>query len=109
VQQRLRADGRPLGAPEIIDLEVLQVLRREVLRGGIDADQAAEALEIFDALPLERFSHQIVSRRIWSLRDNLTAYDGAYIALAELLDAPLWTRDSKLRGVPGALAQVEIV
>lgn len=109
LQQRLRADGRPLGAPELIDLEILQVMRRSVRRGEVDAEQAAEALGIFEALPLERFPHRIVSRRIWSLRDNLTTYDAAYIALAELLDAPLWTRDSKMQGVPGARAQVEIV
>jgi len=109
LQKRVRADGRPLGAPELIDLEVLQALRRQVRRGEIETAQAEDALEILDALPVERFGHQIVSRRVWALRDNLTAYDAVYFALAELLDASLWTRDRKFRNAPGHQARVTIL
>ena len=108
LQKRVRAEERPLGAPELIDLEVLQVFRRQVRRGEMKTAQAEAALGIFNALPVERFGHRILSDRIWALRDNLTAYDAAYFALAELLDAQLWTRDAKFRDAPGHLARVQI-
>lgn len=109
IQKQLRASNEVLGAPELIDLEVLQVLRRQARRNEIDAGQAGGAIGIFDGLPIERFSHRPLRARIWDLRDNLTACDAAYFALAELLEAPLWTRDAKFRDVPGARAHIEIL
>ena len=109
IQSQLRAGDDLLAAPELIDLEVLQVLRRLALRGIIDAEQADGAIGIFEGLPIERISHAPLCASIWALRGNLTAYDAAYFALAALLDAPLWTRDEKFRSVPGHDVQVEIL
>lgn len=105
---RLRGDGRALAAPEVIDLEVLQALRRQVRLGHVDEERAAIAIAIYDSFPIERFSHRMVAARIWGLRNNLTAYDAAYFALAEALGAPLWTRDVKFRSVPGHSAEVVV-
>lgn len=109
IQNRLRAADDLLAAPELIDLEVLQVLRRLALRNVIDAGQADGAIAIFEGLPIERFSHAPLRAGIWALRGNLTAYDAAYFTLAALLDAPLWTRDEKFRAVPGHDVRLEIL
>ncbi|MEO0982276.1 MAG: type II toxin-antitoxin system VapC family toxin [Pseudomonadota bacterium] len=107
--ERLRDKGLALAAPEIIELEVLQALRRLARLDRIDASAADNALNILSAMEIERFSHRPLRTRIWEMRDNLTAYDAAYFALAELLDAPLWTRDRKFRDVPRHAARIEIV
>ncbi len=109
IQMRLRASDDVLAAPELIDLEVLQVLRRYALRNTIDAGQADAAIAIFEGLPIERFTHAPLRGHIWALRDNLTAYDAAYFALAGLLDAPLWTRDEKFQSVPGHGVRIEFL
>jgi predicted nucleic acid-binding protein len=69
------------------------VLRRYASRGDISAARGAEALADLAALPLNRYPHDVLLTRIWELRENLTAYEGAYVALAEVLGAPLVTRD----------------
>ena len=109
LSRRLEEHGGTLLAPEILDLEVLQALRRHKRLGAVDAKRARAGLTILGELNIERFSHRFLTGRIWALRDNLTAYDAAYIALAEALDVPLWTRDTKLAGVPGVSARVEIL
>jgi len=109
LRDQMSADGRALAAPEVIELEVLQALRRQLRHKRFDRSRAEEALQIFAALEIERFSHLPLRPRIWALRENLTAYDAAYFALAELLDAPLWTRDKKFRDVPGHQAHIEIL
>lgn len=106
---RLRTDGRALAAPEVIDLEVLQTVRRQTLLGRVDLARAEAAIMIFQGLPIERFSHRVLAARIWALRSNLTAYDAAYFALAEVLDAPLWTRDAKFQSVPGHDAEIVVL
>ena len=106
---RLDEHGVALLAPEILDLEVLQALRRHVRLGVVDAMRARAGLTTLGELNIERFSHRTLTDRIWSLRDNLTAYGAAYVALAEALDVPLWTRDAKLAGVPGVSARVEVL
>lgn len=105
---RAEAAGR-LSAPEIIDLEIMQALRRLARLKAISAARADAALDIFRSLPIERYSHFPLAPRIWALRENLTAYDAAYFALAELLDAPLWTRDAKYLSVPLHSAKVEVI
>jgi predicted nucleic acid-binding protein len=77
------------------------VLRRYVQRGAVTAERASEALQSFVALDLERYDHVPLLPRIWALRDNHTAYDAAYIALAEALHAPLLTADERLAQAPG--------
>ena len=98
-----------LHAPHLLDLEVAQVLRRYTLSGEMSVERSEQALEDLADLPLNRYPHDIFLRRIWSLRRNLTAYDAAYLALAEALDAPLITRDAALARVPGHRARVEVL
>jgi len=97
-----------LHAPELIDVEVAQVLRRYERSGDLDAARANEALEDLADLAIERYSHRGLLPRIWELRANLTAYDAAYVALAEILDAPLLTRDARMARAPHG-ARVELV
>lgn len=106
---RLTTEAGLLVAPDVIELEFLQTLRRFLRQGQIDRERAANAIGNFADMAIERFPHAPLRARIWELRDNLTAYDGAYFALAELLDTPLWTRDEKFRSVPGHAARVEIL
>lgn len=101
--------GRPLNAPHLLDLEVAQVLRHQVRIGGLGARRAEEALADFQALPVERYPHHLFLGRIWALRENATAYDAAYLALAEALDAELVTTDRRLADVPGHGARVRVV
>ena len=97
-----------LHAPHLLDVEIAQVLRRYVRARQLDAARAAEALEDLADLPLARYPHEVLLRRIWALRDNLTAYDAAYFALAEALGATLVTCDSALASVPGSKVTVDL-
>lgn len=101
--------GEVLHAPHLLDLEVAQVLRRHVLRGGLEPSRGEGALRDFHDLQIERYPHHLFFSRIWELRENATAYDAAYLALAEALDAPLLTTDRKLAEVPECEARVEVV
>lgn len=109
LSDRLMRRGNALAAPEIIELEFLQTLRRFLRHGEFQQERADNAMRIFAAMEIERFSHSPLRERIWALRENLTAYDAAYFALAELLGAPLWTRDRKFASVSGHAAHIEIV
>ena len=109
VAERLFARNDTLHAPHLLDLEVAQVLRRYTLSGEMDAERSEQALEDLAGLPLNRYPHDVFLRRIWTLRRNLTAYDAAYVALAEALDAPLITRDAALARASGHGARVEVV
>ena len=109
IQARLFRPGATLHAPHLIDVEVVQVLRRYSAAGELGPERAGEALGIFGALPLARHPHDVFITRIWELRHNVTAYDAAYLALAEALDAPLVTRDAKLAGSAGHRARVELL
>jgi predicted nucleic acid-binding protein len=96
-------------APHLLDVEVLQVLRRYARRGDIDSERGRQAVDDLLDLPIERFPHDPFLPRIWELRQNATAYDATYIALAEALGATLLTRDERLARVPDHGATVEIV
>lgn len=109
VAARLAARGETLHAPHLVDLEIVQVLRRFVRTSDLTEDRAGEALDDFRDLPIVRYPHTLLLDPVWGLRRNATAYDGAYLALAEALDAPLLTVDKRLRAVPGARALVEVV
>ena len=109
VSERLWGQNESLHAPHLLDLEVTQVLRRYTLSGEMDANRGGQALEDFADLNLNRYPHDVFLPRIWSLRQNLTAYDAAYIALAEALEAPLITRDAALTRASGHLAHVELI
>lgn len=101
--------GRPLSAPHLLDLEVAQVLRRQVRIGGLGAGRAEEALADFQALSIKRYPHVLFLGRIWALRESATAHDAAYLALAEALDAELVTTDRRLADVSGHGARVRVV
>jgi predicted nucleic acid-binding protein len=91
-----------------MDLEIAQVLRRYVLSGAITPTRGEEALADLVDLPLTRYSHFTLLSRIWEMRYRLTAYDAAYLALAEALNAKLVTRDRALAKFPSP-AHVEVV
>lgn len=95
-------------APELIDLESANVIRKMVLRGEIAAVEAREALgEIRDS-PVTRIPHRPLIGRVWELRDNITAYDAAYVALAELFGVPILTCDARLARSSGHDAEIEV-
>ena len=108
VTERLSAPAETLHAPHLLDLEVAQVLRRYTLSGVLNAARGLEALEDLADLPLTRYRHDLLLPRIWELRRNLTAYDAAYVALAEVLAAPLVTRDAALASVRLHHAKIEL-
>lgn len=110
VNQRLLhrlEDASELHAPHLIDLEVLSVLRRLVRSATLGPDAASMARRSLAELPIERYPHVLLRDRIWELRDNLTIYDAAYVALAEELELPLVTSDGRLARSVGHHAVVE--
>lgn len=107
VRERLR--GEQLVAPELVDLEILSTLRRAVRGGRLDERRWGQALDDLAALPLRRVSHLALLSRVWELRDNLTAYDAAYVALAEALDALLVTADGAMKKANGIRCEVEVL
>ena len=109
LEDRLFAGSEALHAPQLIDLEIAQVLRRHARRRELPVARCDEALADWLAFPVWRHGHELLLPRIWELRDTLTAYDAAYVALAEALDAPLLTTDAKLAGAPGHRARVEVL
>jgi predicted nucleic acid-binding protein len=109
VSRRLFARGETLHAPHLIDLEVAQVLRRYAADGQLTETRSGEALRDLLDLPLTRYPHDLFLKRIWELRGNLTAYDAAYVALAEALPAALITRDARLGRSPGHRARIEVL
>ena len=104
---RARLRGEDLTAPELLDLEVTSVLRRQYAAGALDGRRATLALDDLQAMPIQRAPHRYLLRRCWELRDNLTAYDAAYVALAELLGATLLTADERLARAPGPHCDIE--
>ncbi|MFP5387947.1 MAG: type II toxin-antitoxin system VapC family toxin [Thermoleophilia bacterium] len=106
---RARLHGEQLAAPELIDLEVLSTFRRAARAGTLDDRRSSQALADLAALPLQRVSHLPLLPRIWELRNNLTAYDAAYVALAEALGALLLTADGPLARAPGVRCKVEVL
>lgn len=104
---RLSADG-DFHAPHLIDIEILHALRGMVMREEITAERAADARTDFADTVLLRYPHEPLSDRIWRLRHNLTAYDAAFVALAETLEAPLITCDGRLASSSGHDAEIEL-
>jgi predicted nucleic acid-binding protein len=105
---RLRL-AEELAAPELVDLEVLSVLRRQQARGLLDRRRAELAVSDLIAFPLIRYSHLDLAERVWELREALTPYDAAYVALAELLECTLVTGDGRLaKGAAHARSPVPV-
>jgi predicted nucleic acid-binding protein len=109
VAHRIESERETLSAPHLLDLEVAQVLRRFLREGDIDLARGEQALEALRVLDIARYAHDLFLPRIWQLRDSVTAYDAAYLALAEALAAPLLTADARLGRARGHRARVEIV
>jgi len=109
IAERIAEPTLALHAPHLLDVEVAQVVRRYVLGGQVTEERGKRALDHLLALDIERHSHDTLLSRIWALRNNLTAYDAAYVALAEALGTPLLTRDRGLAGAAGHSALIELV
>ena len=107
VRDRLRAEQ--LAAPALIDLEVASVWRGLARGGHLDPRRVRLALDDLQELPLQRVEHTSLLWRCWELRDNLTIYDAAYVALAEALQAPLLTGDRRLARSTGPRCTIEVV
>ena len=105
----MRLSDESLAAPHLIDSEIVQALRTQVRRGEIDARQALRALETWAKLGIQRVGVVGMLQRVWQLRDNLTAYDASYVAVAEALDCELVTADRRLAGAPGTRCPITTV
>jgi predicted nucleic acid-binding protein len=109
IRDRLFDPNQSLHAPHLLDLEVTQVVRRYAAMGEIDEARGEAAIEDLLAFPVRRYLHDLFLMRVWAPRTNLKAFDAAYIALAEALDAELVTRDRRLEAAARSLARVTLV
>jgi predicted nucleic acid-binding protein len=103
---RIAAEPDDMVAPYLIDIEVAHALRRMVLLRKLSLANAEFAVTTLPQLRIERYPHLVLLPRIWQLRDSLSAYDAAYVALAELVDQPLFTFDTKLGRSHGHQARI---
>ena len=106
---RARLAEANLQAPDLIDAELLSVLRRLVLAGRLPEQHARRALAIAQQLGLRRHASSHLWARAWQLRTILTAYDALYVALAEQLGATLLTADARAARAPGLHCSVEVL
>jgi predicted nucleic acid-binding protein len=106
---RARLRGERLSAPELIDLEVVSVWRRQVRQGAIDARRAGQAMADLAAIPLQRARHRPLLARCWDHRENLTIYDASYVALAEAMGVTLLTGDRRLARATGLRCHIEVI
>ena len=106
-RQRLR--GEAVAVPDLARVEVISVLRRQLGTGGLDESLASQAVDDLLALPLVVYSTAPLLRRTWALRDNVTAYDACYVALAEILGCSLVTADARLARSPGINCAIEVL
>jgi predicted nucleic acid-binding protein len=108
IEGRIYSRGESLHAPHVLDLEVAQVLRRLVREGAVSAPRADLAIQDLFDLRVNRYPHFVFLPRIWRLRDNLSAYDAAYVALTEKLGATLVTRDARLASACARVVSIEL-
>ncbi|MBO3083054.1 type II toxin-antitoxin system VapC family toxin [Cellulomonas sp. zg-ZUI188] len=109
LRERFRAGGDDLHAPAHIDVEVLSALRRLAQRGTLTEGRARGAVDDLADLPLTRYEITPLLRRSWELREQVSAYDAPYVALAEALGATLVTRDARLARTSGHAARIDAV
>ena len=108
IRERMDRTDEGLHVPHLFEVEVMNVLRRYALNGSLSTERARLALKRLFDMRITRYPHTALLSRIWELKDNITAYDAAYVALAETLDAPLLTTDRRLAQAPGIRAEVEL-
>lgn len=98
-----------VAVPHLADSEVAHALRKQTLRGNVNEPQARSALDRWGRLGLRRFGAVGLLARVWELRENLTAYDATYVALAETIGCELVTADGRLAGAPGPTCPIVVV
>lgn len=108
VRQRLSTDPDH-AAPHVIDVEVFGVIRREYLLGKLDRTAVEQAVQDLEDWPGERFGHRMLLRRAWELSPAIRGWDAMYVALAEALDCPLLTADSRLAAAAGPSCTIEVL
>ena len=108
IEERIYSRNESLHAPHLLDLEVTRVLRRLALQGVVSVHRADQAVRDLLDLRITRYPHLVLLPRIWQLRHNFSAYDAAYIVLAEKLGAALVTRDARLASASGHAAPIEL-
>jgi len=108
IEDRIYSRGESLHAPHVLDLEVAQVLWRLVREGSVSAPRADQAIQDLLDLRVTRYPHFVFLPHIWRLRDNLSAYDAAYVALTERLGATLITRDARLASASARRVSIEL-
>jgi predicted nucleic acid-binding protein len=104
-----RIENERLVAPELIDVEAVSTIRGLVLGGKLSAVRGQAAIGALAGFPIQRVPHRGLVERMWELRDNLTAYDAAYVALAEQLSTSLVTGDGRLASAPRLRCAVEVI
>jgi predicted nucleic acid-binding protein len=109
VEARLFREDDELHAPHLLDVEIVQGLRRLVRTGEVSSGRADEAIADLTDLDVHRHAHVDLLRRAWKLRDNISAYDAIYVALAEAIAAPVVTCDGPLSKAPGHRARIEVI
>ncbi|GAA1183499.1 type II toxin-antitoxin system VapC family toxin [Corynebacterium glaucum] len=105
----LADDGYTLSAPQLLVTEVVQVLRRRTRAGLVSPSRASAALAILTRMDVRLYDHLPLTDRVWELRDNLSAYDATFVALAEALHEPLVTCDARLAKNPASEAAVVLI
>ena len=108
IEERIYSRNETLHAPHLLDLEVTQVLRRLALQGVVSVYRAEQAVRDLLDLRITRYAHSVLLPRIWQLHHSFSAYDAAYIVLAEKLGVALITRDARLASASGHAASVEL-
>jgi predicted nucleic acid-binding protein len=109
VEERIFRDADELHAPHVVDVEVVQGLRRLVRMGEVSSGRADEAIVDLADLDLHRHPHVDLLGRAWKLRDNVSAYDAMYVALAEALEATVVTCDRPMAKAPGRGTRIEVI
>ena len=106
---RHRLVGEELLAPHLVDIEVVSAWRRLAAAGHLGEQRANQAIHDLQQMRIRRVAHPPLLDRCWQLRQNLTVYDAAYVALAEQADAVLVTGDRKLAAAPGITCAIEVL
>ena len=107
VGDRMNSADGGIHVPHLFEIEVLSALRRHAVDGP-SQERGVKFIEDLTSMRLTRYPHTALLPRVWELRNNITAYDAAYVALAETLDAPLVTLDARLARAPGIRAAIEV-